>query len=95
MKNPKLWGAILALLAIGFAIKIFLPSERIGPSVVAEPVFLIGSFVVSNAILVSWIVVVLLVLIAFGATRNMKLVPGNLQNLMEIAVEAVLKLIKG
>ena len=94
MKNPKLWGAIAALLAIGFAIKIFLPSERIGPSVVAEPVFLIGSFVVSNAILVSWIVVVLLVLIAFGATRNMKLVPGNLQNLMEIAVEAVLNLVR-
>ena len=94
MKNPKLWGTILALLAIGFAIKLFLPYDRIGPSVVAEPVFLISSYVVSNAILVSWIVVVLLILITFGATRNMKLVPGNVQNLMEIAVEAVMNLVR-
>jgi F-type H+-transporting ATPase subunit a len=94
VKNPKLWGVIAALLAFGFAIKLFIPYDRIGPSVVAEPVFLIGSYVVSNAILVAWIVMVILVLVAFGATRKMALVPGNLQNLMEIAVEAVLNLVR-
>lgn len=94
MKNPKVWGTILALLAIGFGIKILMPADRIGPSVVAEPIFVIGSFVVSNAILVSWIVALLLIIASFAATRNMQLVPSGIQNLLEIAIEAVMNLVK-
>jgi F-type H+-transporting ATPase subunit a len=94
MKNPKLWGALAVLVAIGAAIKYWWPSPfRIGPSVVAEPVFYVGGFVVSNAILVSWVVALLLILVAFTVTRNPKLVPSGLQNLMEIVVEAIYNLV--
>lgn len=94
MRNPKLWGTILVLLAIGFAIKIILPADRIGPSVVAEPIFMIGSYAVSNSILVSWFVALLLMVVALLVGRNPKLVPSGLQNLMEIAIETVLNLVR-
>lgn len=94
MKNPKVWAVIIGLLAIGFGIQILMPYDRIGPSVVAEPVFYVGTYVVSNAILVSWIVMLLLFVMTFAATRNMQLVPSGIQNLMEIAIEAVMNLVK-
>ena len=94
MKNPRVWAVILGLLAYGILLKIFIPYDRIGPSVAPEPVFLIGTYVVSNSILSSWIVMVLLFLAAFGATRHLSLVPGRVQNVMEIAVEAVMNLVR-
>ena len=94
MKNRKVWAVIIGLLAIGFGIQLLMPYDRIGPSVVAEPVFHVGTYVVSNAILVSWIVMLLLFVVTFAATRNMQLVPSGIQNLMEIAIEAVMNLVK-
>jgi F-type H+-transporting ATPase subunit a len=42
---------------------------------------------ISNTILTMWIVMALLLLVGFIATRRMKLVPGRLQNLVEWAYE--------
>jgi len=94
VKNPKVWGAILILLVYGIALKFLLPADRIGPSVVAEPIFAIGSYVVSNSILVSWLVILILIGFTFAATRNMSLVPGSAQNLFEIVIEAMMNLVR-
>jgi F-type H+-transporting ATPase subunit a len=95
MKNPKLWGTILVLVIIGGGIKYLWPDPfRIGPSVAPEPVFAIGSYAVSNSILVSWFVMLLLFVLTFLATRNLSLVPGTVQNLLELAVETVMNLVQ-
>jgi F-type H+-transporting ATPase subunit a len=42
---------------------------------------------ISNTILTMWIVMALILLLAFAATRRMKLIPGRLQNVVEWAYE--------
>jgi F-type H+-transporting ATPase subunit a len=63
-------------------------------SIVAEPVFHIGSFAVTNTLLTSWVVVILLVIIAFFISRTIKgnksKVPGKLQNATEGALDTFL-----
>ena len=71
--------------------KIFVPSEEKGHGGV------VGSgdgFVVTNTLLSSWIVTLLLIALFYGATRRMSMVPRGLQNLMEAAVEALLNFVQ-
>ena len=42
---------------------------------------------ITSTILTMWIVIAVLLLLGFLATRSMKLVPGGLQNLVEFAYE--------
>src|SRR3989304_585466 len=54
----------------------------------AEKLFSIGPFPVTNSILTTWIVTLLLIAFAYFATRKIKAVPGFLQNIAEAMVEA-------
>lgn len=47
------------------------------------------AFAVTNTLLSSWITTLFLIAIFFLATRNMKMVPRGIQNLMEFAVESL------
>jgi len=60
------------------------------PPLAAEPIFHIGSFPVTNAYVNSTIAVFLLVLVAYLIKRNVKDVPGKLQNAAESALEFML-----
>ena len=55
-------------------------------SLAAEPLFNIGPITITNTIFTAWIVMVLLVVVSFFATRNMQVVPGGLQNFAEAIV---------
>ena len=55
----------------------------------AVPVFKIGPLVVTNSMVMVWIVAAVLIIVAQLATRNMKLVPSGLQNFVEWLVESV------
>ncbi len=44
---------------------------------------------VTNAVVMSWIAMIIIIVWAFCATRNMKNVPGKLQNTAEIVVEFI------
>jgi len=71
--------------------KIFLSEEERGHGGV------VGSgdgFVVTNTLLSSWIVTLLLIGLFYGATRRMSVVPRGLQNLMEAAIEALLNFVQ-
>jgi len=57
-------------------------------SLVAENIGHIGSFPVTNSILVTWIITLILSISAFFATRSMKEVPTGLQNFYEMIIEA-------
>jgi F-type H+-transporting ATPase subunit a len=52
-----------------------------------QVLFQIGFFPVTNTIFVSWIVVLTLVVISFIISKTVKLVPGGLQNIVEIIIE--------
>jgi F-type H+-transporting ATPase subunit a len=97
---------ILLLIIAIFAVSNFLGLDVAAPSVslAAEPIFYIGSFPVTNALLTTWLVMLFLILVAWWATRripkdidnasNAALVPSGLQNIFEMIVETVYGLSK-
>ncbi len=63
-------------------------------SLAAEKIFSIGPLPVTNSMLVSWIVTVGLIILAFVATRSVRLVPKGLQNFVETILEALYNLVE-
>ena len=97
---------ILALFIVGF---IFGPlgASFLGikvPSFMAVPkpqvelssgvVSNVAGFSITNTLLASWLTVIVLAIVFYVCTRKMKLIPGRLQNLAEMAVEALLNFVK-
>lgn len=62
-------------------------------SLSAEQLFSIGSFPVTNSMVVGWAVSLILIVLGFVATRNLATVPRGSQNLLELIFEQVLGLI--
>ncbi|MHB1005231.1 MAG: F0F1 ATP synthase subunit A [Chloroflexota bacterium] len=60
-----------------------------------EPLFTVGGIIVTNTMLTAYLVSIVLLLFAFFATRNLKLVPSGAQNLLEVAIETLLNLVEG
>jgi len=58
----------------------------------AEPVLHFGNFYVTNALLTSWVVVILLVIIGISLRSKLRQIPGKLQNLFEIILEGAMDL---
>jgi F-type H+-transporting ATPase subunit a len=66
-----------------------------GLSQKAEEVVQLFTFSITNSILVTWIVALGLILFARLATRNMRAVPGGLQNFFEWLVESLYSFLEG
>ncbi len=58
----------------------------------AEEIFRIGSFPVTNAVLLAVLVLVLLTVVAVALRRKLSFVPGNAQGVIEILIEGALGL---
>jgi F-type H+-transporting ATPase subunit a len=58
----------------------------------AEPIFNIGGFSVTNSLINSWVVVLIIVLFAFALKKRIKRIPTGLQNGFEIIVNGALSL---
>ena len=56
----------------------------------AEPIFHIGGFNVTNSLLNTWAVVILVVVLSLAVRTRIKTIPGRLQNALEIIVEGFL-----
>jgi F-type H+-transporting ATPase subunit a len=56
----------------------------------AEDIFTIGSWPVTNAVLLAFIVLVLLTVLAITLRNKLKLIPGMLQNVVEVILEGAL-----
>ncbi len=63
-------------------------------SLPAEPVFHIGSFVITNTLIASWFTIIVLVLLSIFLTRKMKLIPSRRQALAEAVVEGLLNFVE-
>ncbi len=96
----------VVLIAVGFILPRFLPfgAEAVASSVTLPPEImfnvglpfalpLIGSVLpITNTLLTTWVVMIIITLITFFGTRNMKLFPGGLQNVLEYGIEAIVGL---
>jgi F-type H+-transporting ATPase subunit a len=60
----------------------------------SEVLFEVTGFPITNTLIASWLTVIVLVIVFYVCTRKMKLIPGRLQNLAEMAVEALLSFVK-
>ncbi len=103
IRNLVILLAVVALFFISNLLGVHVVLPEI--SIVAEPVFHIGGFAVTNALLTSWIAMLVLVLLAWRATRTIPkdletasptdLVPkGHLQNAIEWLIEGFYGLTK-
>ena len=63
--------------------------------IAAEPAFHLFGFTITNTMLAAWIAMIILIVVAYFATRRMELIPTGLQNLMEFVVEAMYGLVEG
>lgn len=61
-------------------------------SLAAEPIFHIGPWPVTNAVLQAFVVLVALTIIAIVLRRKLAMVPGMLQNIAEVVLEGALSL---
>ncbi|HTY39600.1 MAG TPA: F0F1 ATP synthase subunit A [Candidatus Paceibacterota bacterium] len=61
-------------------------------SLKAEPVFHIGAWPITNSLLLSTIILCLLSGLAIAGKRKLALIPGNIQNVFEMFLEALLDL---
>jgi len=89
LKNPKtilITVSALVLLLVGF---VFVRGPKPIIEIKAETVTEIGPFPLVNTYVSSTLVVVVLIVVAVWATRNITLIPGKLQNVVEAVVDAM------
>jgi len=58
----------------------------------AEPIFHVGNFPVTNALITSWVTVLIIISLAMVLRMKLKMVPSKLQNIFEIVVDGALSL---
>lgn len=64
-------------------------------SLAAEPLFHLGTFPVTNTLIVAWVLVAALAILAISVGTRLREAPRGLQNVMEAVIEALLRLIEG
>lgn len=64
-------------------------------SLAAEKIIEVGPVAITNSMLVTWLVIIFLAIIAVKCFKQMRDMPGKLQNICEFAVEAILGMIEG
>jgi F-type H+-transporting ATPase subunit a len=110
MRNRLLW-ILLGLLVVGvvlhYGLRISMPRESIHISAKAEPLWCLGGQVVdeecspgtilpiTNALVMTLLVDLVLVVVIFFGARNMQLVPRGFQNIVEFVVEGFYNFARG
>lgn len=61
----------------------------------AEEIFKIGPFVITNSMIMVWLVAIFLIVVAQLATRKLAVVPKGFQNFIEFIVESLLNFLGG
>ncbi|MGE5139119.1 MAG: F0F1 ATP synthase subunit A, partial [Rudaea sp.] len=98
--RAKLLIIALVVLVVAIALPKLFPfgAEAVASSVTVPPEVQVdiptpfGTYALNNTIFTAWIVMILIALLSYFATRKMELVPSGLQNLMEYAIEAIMGL---
>lgn len=56
----------------------------------AEPIYEMGSFTITNSLLNSWLVVIIIAIISITLSRKIKKIPSGIQNVFEMVIEGLL-----
>ncbi len=59
----------------------------------SDTILQVGNFPITNALITTWVVMLILGVTSWLVTRNLKDVPSTLQNILESIIDAILKLI--
>ena len=94
---PILVAAFVAVAAVpaGLASEAAAKAEHEGLPLHAEALFHVGKLVVTNSMIVTWIVAAAIIVFARIAMRNAKPVPSGAQNFWEWLVEGLYNLLEG
>jgi F-type H+-transporting ATPase subunit a len=89
---------VLALVAT--AANLLIPSSLRAPNphvvLASEKLFHVGGiFYITNTMLATWATMLVLIVVSLLATRRMKLVPGGLQNAVELIIEMFYNFVEG
>jgi len=90
-ENPRKMGIYVGLILLMF-VGFFIPVDPPHVSMAGQPLLSNGPKWFTNSVFTTILVDIFLVVLAFSATRSMKVVPGGLQNLMELVIERLLGL---
>ncbi len=93
MSRGLMISIVFSGVLLGIIARMVFPMDSISVSVRAEDLIPAISF--TNAMFVMLVVDVFLILIALLSTRNMQLIPGGLQNIVETIIEALYNLFRG
>lgn len=104
VRNLVIALGVVAVFVVSGLLGLRVPNPEV--SVAAEPVFHIGAFAVTNALVTAWLVMILLIVIAYFATRHIPkdleavkatdLAPQNhFQNAVEYLIEGWYGLVQG
>lgn len=63
-------------------------------SIAAEPITHLGSFPITNTLLMTWLIMGGLTLVSITATRRLRAVPGKGQNILEIVIEGLMSMVE-
>ena len=88
------WLIIILVLALFVGGFFFRAPKMAHIQLPAEKVFEVGGFPVVNTMLSTWVTMVVLLVLAWLGTRRIREVPGRLQSLLEVAVEAWIGLVE-
>jgi F-type H+-transporting ATPase subunit a len=80
---------------LGIEVPSFMNVSKPHVELPSEELFEVAGFSITNTLIASWLTVIVLASMFYVCTRKMKLIPGRLQNLAEMAVEALLSFVKG
>jgi F-type H+-transporting ATPase subunit a len=92
--GAMIWGLVAG--PIGAAIsggEPFLPVPEV--ELAPPTVFSIGAFKVTNTLLSAWLTTALVLLLFVGGTRKMRVIPGRLQSVLEMLIEALYGFVSG
>jgi F-type H+-transporting ATPase subunit a len=93
MRTRLIALGMIILFIVGF---IFLRGPIPHISIAAEPLTTVGGVKITNTMLTSWVIVILIALsVLFVTSRKWTLVPGGVQNFVEAVVEAFYNLVTG
>ena len=100
--KKKIWILVAVVAVIGIILRFTFPVGKPLVSVRAEELFHIGGYTVTNSLLMTWIVMLLLVVLSAIATSKLRRgdetalrFPRGLQNAVEFAVEAFYNTMSG
>jgi F-type H+-transporting ATPase subunit a len=92
--GAMIWGLMAGPIgAAVFGGEPFIPVPHV--ELAPPTLFTIGAFHVTNTLLSAWLTTALVLLLFVGGTRKMRVIPGRLQSVLEMLIEALYGFVSG